>query len=175
MQEGVLPVRYLGVPLISSRLTVADCQALIMKITSCIDSWISKMLTFVGRLQLISSILHSIQVYWSCIFILLKKIIKVIEQKFNRFLWNGHSSSYAKAKVAWTNLCYPKKEGSLELKDLEVWNRASMLRHVWNLFARSGSIWVAWIKENILKNKIFWNIGIPKEQLLVLEEVAEIV
>jgi hypothetical protein len=63
----------------------------------------------------------------------------------------------------------------LELKDLEVWNRASMLRHVWNLFARSGSIWVAWIKENILKNKIFWNIGIPKEQLLVLEEVAEIV
>jgi len=48
MQEGVLPVRYLGVPQISSRLTAADCQALIMKITSRIDSWISKRLTFTG-------------------------------------------------------------------------------------------------------------------------------
>jgi hypothetical protein len=82
MKEGVLPIRYLGVPLISSRLIVADCQALIMKITSRIDSWISKSLTFAGRLQLISSILYSIHVYWSSVFILPKKIIKAIEKKF---------------------------------------------------------------------------------------------
>jgi hypothetical protein len=50
----------------------------------------------------------------------------------------------------------------LGLKDLEVWNLASMLRHVWILFIRSGSIWVAWIKENILKNKSFLNIGISQ-------------
>jgi hypothetical protein len=64
--------------------------------------------------------------------------------------------------LLWTDLCYPKKEGGLGLKDLEVWNHASMLRHVWNLFARSGSIWVAWIKENILKNKSFWDIGVSQ-------------
>jgi hypothetical protein len=96
-----------------------------------------------GRLQLLSSILYSLQVYWTGIFILPKKILKDINHRFNRFLWNGNESSYAKAKVAWSDLCYPKKEGGLGLKDLDVWNKSSMMRHVWSLFARSGSLWVA--------------------------------
>ncbi|KAL0283714.1 UNVERIFIED_CONTAM: hypothetical protein Sangu_2871700 [Sesamum angustifolium] len=33
-QEGFLPVRYLGVPLISSQLTIADCRPLIGKLES---------------------------------------------------------------------------------------------------------------------------------------------
>jgi hypothetical protein len=37
---------------------------------------------------LLNSILYNIQVYWTGIFILPKKIIKAIEQKFNMFLWN---------------------------------------------------------------------------------------
>ncbi|KAL0455373.1 UNVERIFIED_CONTAM: hypothetical protein Slati_0876500 [Sesamum latifolium] len=36
-QEGSLPIKYLGVPLISSRLTIADCQPLIDKIDKA--SW----------------------------------------------------------------------------------------------------------------------------------------
>jgi hypothetical protein len=38
----------------------------------------------------------------------------------------------------------------------------SMLRHVWSLFARSGSIWVAWVKENYLRRKSFWSVNIPQ-------------
>jgi hypothetical protein len=34
MLEGVLPVRYLGVPLISRRLTSVDCESLVAKITA---------------------------------------------------------------------------------------------------------------------------------------------
>jgi hypothetical protein len=34
-------------------------------------------------------------------FILPKKIIKDMTQKFNRFLWNGKDGNMAKAKVAW--------------------------------------------------------------------------
>jgi hypothetical protein len=89
MREGHLPVRYLGVPLISSKLSARDCRVLIEKIAGRIDSWTSKNLSFAGRLQLLSSILYSIQVYWSRIFILPKKIIKDISQKFNHFLGNG--------------------------------------------------------------------------------------
>ncbi|XP_059441719.1 uncharacterized protein LOC132174022 [Corylus avellana] len=88
-----------------------------------------------------------LQVYWMGIFILPKKIIRAIEQKFNRFLWNGKEEGVAKAKVAWSDLCFPKKEGGLGLKRLEVWNQTSMLRHIWSIFARSGSIWVAWLRD----------------------------
>jgi hypothetical protein len=36
-----------------------------------------------------------------------------------------------------------KRDGGFGLKCLEDWNRLSMLRHSWNLFACSGSIWIA--------------------------------
>jgi hypothetical protein len=38
MEEGKLPVRYLGVPLVSSKLSAMDCRVLIEKITSRIGS-----------------------------------------------------------------------------------------------------------------------------------------
>jgi hypothetical protein len=41
MIEGHLPVRYLGVPLISTRLYVADYGSLMNRITRRIDSWLS--------------------------------------------------------------------------------------------------------------------------------------
>jgi hypothetical protein len=44
MKEGKFPVRYLGVPLISSKLSAVDCRVLIEKITQRINSWTSKQL-----------------------------------------------------------------------------------------------------------------------------------
>ncbi|KAL2237307.1 UNVERIFIED_CONTAM: hypothetical protein Sindi_0922400 [Sesamum indicum] len=38
-QEGVLPMKYLGLPLLSSRLTIADCRPLLLKIDKRIASW----------------------------------------------------------------------------------------------------------------------------------------
>jgi hypothetical protein len=162
MIDGHLPVRYLGVPLISTRLSSADCGSLMNRITRRIDSWLSHNLSCARRLQLLSSVLHSLQVYWTDIFIFPKKIIKDMEQKFSRFLWNGNTVGSAKAKISWMDLCFPKKEGGWGLKSLEVWNQTSMLRHVWSLFARSGSIWVAWVKENSLRRKSFWSVNIPQ-------------
>ena len=50
MKEGHLLVRYLGVPLISSRLSLANSGALLSRISGRIDSWFSKNLSYVGRL-----------------------------------------------------------------------------------------------------------------------------
>jgi hypothetical protein len=144
MPKGSLLVWYLGVPLITKRLSAVDCEVLVACISGRIDSWLVRHLSFAGRLQLISSVLFSLQVYWARIFILPKKIIRLLEQKFNRFLWCGKDSK-AKAKVAWDNLCCPKTEGDLSIKRLEEWNMAAMLKHIWSLFAQSGSLWVAWV------------------------------
>lgn len=63
MKEGSLPIRYLGVPLISSKLSDADCRLLIDRIFGQLDSWTSKNLSFAGRLQLLSSVLYSLRIY----------------------------------------------------------------------------------------------------------------
>ncbi|GKE11382.1 putative RNA-directed DNA polymerase, eukaryota, reverse transcriptase zinc-binding domain protein, partial [Tanacetum coccineum] len=50
--EGDLPVTYLGVPLISSRLLNRDCKILVEKAKNWIGDWRNKSLLFAGRLQL---------------------------------------------------------------------------------------------------------------------------
>jgi hypothetical protein len=62
-KEGTLPVRYLGVPLLSTKLKYIDCKSMIDKITSRTKSWTNRDLTYVGRVQLIKNVLFSMQTY----------------------------------------------------------------------------------------------------------------
>jgi hypothetical protein len=46
------------------------------------------------------------------------------------------------------------------LKRVEDWNLAAMMRHIWNIFARAGSLWIAWVKKYLLKGKSLWQVKI---------------
>ena len=59
-EYGALPVRYLGLPLLTRRMTALDYLPLIEKFRSQINSWTVKALSFAGRLQLISSVIFSL-------------------------------------------------------------------------------------------------------------------
>lgn len=52
---------------------VCFCQPLIEKITLRIQSWKGRFLSYAGRLKLVKSVLNSLHVFWSNIFILPKK------------------------------------------------------------------------------------------------------
>ncbi|KAL2237593.1 UNVERIFIED_CONTAM: hypothetical protein Sindi_0951000, partial [Sesamum indicum] len=96
-QEGHLPMRYLGLPLISSRLSISDCQPLISKIDARITGWEGISLSYVGRVQIIKSVLSVLSLYCASAFTLPKKVINEIEKRLRNFLWKGMTSSgYAK-------------------------------------------------------------------------------
>ncbi|XP_060210394.1 uncharacterized protein LOC132637300 [Lycium barbarum] len=84
-----LQANILGVPLSTKKLTISQCLPLVEKITSKISCWSARMLSYAGRHQLIKSVLFSIQTYWSQIFILPKKIIKLIKAIYRSFLRTG--------------------------------------------------------------------------------------
>ena len=117
--EGILPVRYLGAPLITTKLTAADCKPLVEGITCKIRHWASKLLSFAGRVQLIQSVLCSFQSFWNGLFILPKKVLKDVEQLMRRFLWKGPSLNKGGAKVAWEDVTLPLEEGGLGIKKLQ--------------------------------------------------------
>ena len=58
------------------------------------------------------------------------------------------------------NLC-----GGLGAQESEDWNKETIMRHTWNLFAQASSIWVAWIKENLLRVRSFRMIKSLKNAL----------
>ncbi|KAL2252819.1 UNVERIFIED_CONTAM: hypothetical protein Sindi_0076600 [Sesamum indicum] len=97
-QEGQLPMRYLGLPLLSSRLSISDCQPLLLKIDARINGWEGISLSYAGRIQIIKSVLSAMSIYWASAFIFPKAIIKQIEKRLRTFLWKGTSTSrYAKS------------------------------------------------------------------------------
>ena len=60
---GYLPVRYLGLPLLSGLLQSTDCAPIIQQITSQTHYWFARVLSFASRLQLVHFVLRSLQVY----------------------------------------------------------------------------------------------------------------
>ena len=154
---GSLPLKHLGVPLISSNLSSTDCKCLVDKILSRIKSWTNRFLFFVGRLRLITSVLYSMQNFWADIFIFPKKVIKAVEQLIRRFLWSGLDLISNGAKVAWADIASPKEEGGLGLRRLEDINLATMMaRHIWNLcLPGSSSTWVNWVRVYLIREHYF--------------------
>ncbi|XP_074288257.1 putative mitochondrial protein AtMg01250 [Silene latifolia] len=59
--QGTFPIRYLGTPLHSSRLTAAMYHSLIQKIQCRITHWASKNLSYAGRIQLINSTIFGLK------------------------------------------------------------------------------------------------------------------
>ncbi|XP_039161739.1 uncharacterized protein LOC104455464 [Eucalyptus grandis] len=111
-QEGKLPIRYLGVPIISKRLSKADCTQLIDRITARARSWSHRFLSFAGRLQLIRSCKLRLE---NCGFLL-----PPLSVDSDHFVWRQDSSGAfsvasawnairaSKAKAPWTSFVWDK-------------------------------------------------------------------
>ncbi|GAB2276072.1 hypothetical protein Dimus_039168 [Dionaea muscipula] len=109
--EGTLPGRYLGVPLINTGLTYGDCRPLIDRILARVKSWMCRFLSYTGRAQLVRSVLFALQVYRASIFILQKRVLREIESIMRSFLWQGVELKPVGAKVAWDQVCLPRRGG----------------------------------------------------------------
>ncbi|KAL2235335.1 UNVERIFIED_CONTAM: hypothetical protein Sindi_1265700 [Sesamum indicum] len=157
-QEGVFPMKCLGLPLLSSRLTIADCCPLLMKIDKCIAGWEGIALSYAGRVQIIKSVPMSLSLYWASAFILPKKVTNEIEKRLRTFLWKGTSTS-GYAKVAWKDLCRPKEEGGLGFKDITLLNRALMAKKLCDVITCDRtSIWVTWLYQGRFRDTSIWTI-----------------
>ena len=156
--EGNLPVKYLGVPLVTTRLIFRDCKELVEKLANRINDWRNKFLSFAGRLQLIQSVLSSMHIYWASVFVLPARIIFDLEQLMRGFLWSSRAGHKGVPKVAWEVVCLPKQEGGLGIRRLESFNSALIAAHIWRLFNSMDSLWVRWIHTYRLRGRNFWDV-----------------
>ncbi|GJW62043.1 putative RNA-directed DNA polymerase [Tanacetum coccineum] len=157
-EEGTLPVKHLGVPLVPSRLVYRDCSELMERIKKRINDWKNKVLSFAGRTQLIRSVLGSMHVYWASVFILPSSLMHDLEQVIRGFLWCQGEMKRGKAKIAWEVVCLPKKEGGLGIRRLEVFNKALIYSHIWSIITNKESLWVKWVHLYKLNGRSFWDI-----------------
>ncbi|GJY13067.1 RNA-directed DNA polymerase, eukaryota, reverse transcriptase zinc-binding domain protein [Tanacetum coccineum] len=137
--SGLVPnlFRYLGVPLLAKKLGVSDCKVLCDKVEERINNWRNKTLSYAGRIQLIASVLSSMQQYWASVYLLPTTVINDLEKLFKRFLWNAGDSARGKARVSWKVVCRPKDQVK-------------------------NSLWAKWVSIVKLKNRSIWDVNIDK-------------
>ncbi|GJS43380.1 putative reverse transcriptase domain, reverse transcriptase zinc-binding domain protein [Tanacetum coccineum] len=173
-EEGWLPVKYLGVPLVPSRLLYRDCAELMERLKSRINDWKNRFLSFAGRTQLIQSVLSSMHIYWASVFILPTSLMFELEQLMRGFLWCQGDMKKGKAKVAWDVVCLPKREGGLGIRRLETFNKALISTHIWSIITGKESLWVKWIHSYKLKGRCFWDYLLVRTMCGVGERWARI-
>ncbi|XP_021760245.1 uncharacterized protein LOC110725081 [Chenopodium quinoa] len=125
--EGSTPFKYLGVPLNSKYLKVADFDVLIDKM------------------------LHR-----SCV-LLPKTVIQRINQLCRDFLWCGSAILSKAPPIAWANVCMEKKFGGLGIRDCESWNKAALGKYIWQIAKKKDSLWVKWVHNVYIKNQDWWS------------------
>lgn len=132
---GTLPVKYLGLPLLTKGMTRADYLPLIERIRKRITSWTGSLL-----------------------FVYLVSALKKSKVFFQLFLWSCPDLNTKKAKIAWKDVCKPKQEGGLGIRLLSESNTVSVLKLIWRLVSAGDSLWVNWVRETLLRNASFWSV-----------------
>ncbi|XP_019248784.1 PREDICTED: uncharacterized protein LOC109228056 [Nicotiana attenuata] len=167
-----LPFKYLGIPLSTKRISMTQCQPLVDKILGRITSWTSRYLSNAGRLQLIKTVLFSIQIYWSQIFVLPKKLIKKIEVVCRTFLWTGGVETSRKALLAWEKVCMPKTDGGCNVLEISTWNKAAICKLLWNLCKKKDKLWVQWIHMYYGKRQAVWKTN-PRNASWIVQKIIK--
>ncbi|XP_019242573.1 PREDICTED: uncharacterized protein LOC109222707 [Nicotiana attenuata] len=171
--EGSIPFKYLGVPLSARKLNIHQCLPLVEKITERIRCWSARMLSYSGRVQLIKSVLFGVQTYWAQIFLIPKKIMKMIETLCRTFLWTGSNEFSRKALIAWDKICQPKSAGGLNVMNIRIWNKAAVLKHLWALAMKKDSLWIKWAHTYYIKRKQIEETPTPKAAAWVVRKIMD--
>lgn len=152
-QLGALPVKYLGLPLAAKKLNIQDYSPLIDQVSSFIKRWSNSNLSMAGKIELARSVLQGVECYWIQTLPLPVTIIDRINALIRRFVWGSSA-----CPVAWKDICKPKTEGGLDLRDLAAWNKALLAKTLWNIHAKEDSLWIRWVHSEFIKDRDLWSI-----------------
>lgn len=120
-----------------------------------IRCWTSRHLSYAEKAVLVQSVLMSMHIYWASAFIISKTVIDELETLCRDFLWGSKEDRRRPALVAWDNLCLPELSGGIGLKNIRLWNVASLGKQVWAIMQKKDHLWVKWTSTIYLKSEDF--------------------
>jgi hypothetical protein len=135
---GHWPIKYLGVPMVGSRLHIKDWVFMGEKMTKKLDGWKGSSLSYGGKLVLINACLSSISTYAMSMYLLPKTVIKRMDRIRKKFFWQGGNEKKKYHLVKWTVVARPKKKGGLGVKDPRKMNISLLCKWWWRIENNEG-------------------------------------
>ncbi|PNX57041.1 hypothetical protein L195_g050196, partial [Trifolium pratense] len=78
-----------------------------------------------------------------------------------------------KSPVAWKSVCQPKRYGGLNLIDIEIWNRITMLKLLWNLSGKADNLWEKWVHAYYIKNQQVMEACVPNNASWIMKAIMQ--
>ncbi|WMV24703.1 hypothetical protein MTR67_018088 [Solanum verrucosum] len=156
------PFTYLGCPIFYRRKQKAYYQQMINRISTKLQAWKGKLLSYAGRAILIKHVLQSIPVHCLSVMNPPSNVISTIQKMMTQFFWSSCMGGKGRHWTSWSKLCLPEAEGGLGFRMLHDVSMALFCKLWWN-FRTQSTIWSEFMlnkyckKEN--QNAVIWKVG----------------
>ncbi|XP_019460146.1 PREDICTED: uncharacterized protein LOC109359906 [Lupinus angustifolius] len=149
--SGSLPLNYLGVPIFLGKPRRIHLQRIADKITNKLATWKGMLLSIMGRIELVRSVIQSMLLYSFKIYAWPTSLLKHIDNCIRNFVWSGNIEDRKLVTVAWKNVCLPFKDGGLGLRSLKKINHAALLKLAWEMIS-SNHEWAIFFRDRFGSN-----------------------
>ncbi|XP_019423006.1 PREDICTED: uncharacterized protein LOC109332480 [Lupinus angustifolius] len=130
---GSFPFNYLGVPIFKGRPKRIHLQPIADRILDKLGSWKGKLLSIMGRVELVRSVIQSMLMFSFQIYKWPSQIMGLVDNSIRNFIWSGDIRVRKLVTVAWHKVCSPLQEGGLGLRSIKLLNKAALLKLSWEM------------------------------------------
>lgn len=164
---------HLGIPMNGGQIPSMGFNKIISKIDSAFASWRAKLLSFVGKVVFIKSIMLSIPVFSLAGCKVPYCVIDKIERLIRKFFWSQDGSSNKIHYISWKQISKPKGQGGLGLYKLQDIQKALLGKMLFRLINNRDEPWVDWVLSSYHLNGAFWNQSPPSNLSPLMKEILK--
>jgi hypothetical protein len=106
-----------------------------------LGAWGNKYISLGGRIVLINAVLNSLPLFFLSFIKMPVKVWREVVKIQRNFFWGGLSNRNRMCLVKWAEICKPKKDGSLGIKDLRLMNSRLLAKWRWKLLKKDNELW----------------------------------
>ncbi|MCH82219.1 LINE-1 reverse transcriptase like, partial [Trifolium medium] len=135
------PFKYLGLPVGANPRLFSTWLPMLDTIRRRLGSWGNKFISLGGRIVLINAVLSAIPIFFLSYMKMPMKVWREVVRIQHNFLWGGLTKKRRISWVKWKDLCKPKKEGGLGIRNLRFVNLSLLAKWRWRLLLEEEEVW----------------------------------
>jgi hypothetical protein len=140
-KHGAIPFSYLGLPVGANLRRPTTWEPLIEYLKNRLRSWGNRYVSLGGRIVIINSVLNAIPIFYLSFMKLPAEALKKIIRIQREFLWGGLKGGRKISWVSWKEVCKPRCQGGLGVRDVGKANLSLLIKWRWRILQKGRIFW----------------------------------
>lgn len=116
---------------------------------------------------MIRSVVQGVECYWLSILPITCGAIDKIYAVCRSFMWTSKHHP-----ISWNTVCSPIEDGGMGIRDLRAWNKALLMKTLWNIHMKKDTLWVKWVNHYYWDDITKWRWR--KDDTILIKKLIEI-